>query len=138
MNPTETNEISIVPYDILPRAIRLRSFAGPFAHSDRPLQARQCLQTYYCLGCCKAIQISPHKGTRVLLDPGCAVYLQSLCDAGGFIVDDDGAGYMDIGEEDDWGAEAENEDAQDSQPAKKQKVGDSKNGRGFKSHIKIQ
>lgn len=50
-------------------------------------------------------------------------------------MDDDGAGYMDIGEEDDWGAEAEAEDtAQDSHPSKKQKAGDGKKGRPHK-HI---
>lgn len=44
-------------------------------------------------------------------------------------MDDDGAGYMDIGEEDDWGAEAEAEDsAKDSHPSKKQKAGDGKKG----------
>lgn len=44
-------------------------------------------------------------------------------------MDDDGAGYMDIGEEDDWGAEAATEDdPAESQPAKKQKAGDGKKG----------
>ena len=51
--------------------------------------------------------------------------------AGGFIVDDDGAGYADIGEEDDWGAEgAAGEAPAEGQPAKKQKAGDAKKG-GF-------
>ena len=69
-----------------------------------------------------------------LPDPECP---QLFCHAGGFIVDDDGAGYMDIGEEDDWGAEAENEDAlNDSQPTKKQKAGDSKNGGCSNAHPK--
>lgn len=44
-------------------------------------------------------------------------------------MDDDGAGYADIGEEDDWGAETgAGEDAEEGQPAKKQKAGDGKKG----------
>ena len=46
--------------------------------------------------------------------------------AGGFIVDDDGAGYMDIGEEDDWTVEEQQPES--AHPAKKQKADDGKKG----------
>jgi len=48
--------------------------------------------------------------------------------AGDFIVDDDGGGYADVGEEEDWTAEPGAEADGEEQAAKRQKTGDAKKG----------
>ena len=48
--------------------------------------------------------------------------------AGDFIVDDDGGGYADVGEEEDWTAEPGAEADGEEQAAKRQKTADAKKG----------
>ncbi len=48
--------------------------------------------------------------------------------AGDFIVDDDGGGYADVGEEEDWAAEPGAEADGEQQAAKRQKTADAKKG----------
>ena len=58
---------------------------------------------------------------------GCQLRLFSLCapspppSLGDFVVDDDGAGYVDIGEEDDWAAEDGDRPDKKDKKAKKDK-----------------
>ena len=40
----------------------------------------------------------------------CRPAAAALCPAGGFVIDKDGLGYVDVGEEDDWGAEQQEEE----------------------------
>ena len=48
--------------------------------------------------------------------------------AGDFIVDDDGSGYADVGEEEDWTAEPGVEADDEQQAVKRQKTADAKKG----------
>ncbi len=48
--------------------------------------------------------------------------------AGDFIVDDDGSGYADVGEEEDWSAEPGGQQDGEEQAPKRQKTADAKKG----------
>lgn len=54
-----------------------------------------------------------------------AIPLQEVCHAGDFIVDDDGMGYADIGEEEDWGRSDQTgaQETNDHHTSKKRKDG---------------
>ena len=79
--------------------------------------ARMCSDTLASLACKRRSDSSTQHAEVI-----------GWCGAGDFIVDDDGSGYADVGEEEDWSAEpGAGED--DQQAAKRQKTIDARKGR---------